>query len=153
MADAAMMTIRRVSAAAVLVLGLGGCGDLLEVSNPGSLQEGQLSDPSLEPFLINGAIGEFQFAFVTYVFWSGVLADETFTDHPSNFREISRHSFNDLDIANEDVYEALQRARQSADDAADRVKKMQGANAASSLNVARALVYGGYAYVLLAEGF
>jgi hypothetical protein len=153
MADAAMMTLRRVSAAALLVLGLGGCGDLLEVSNPGSLQEGQLSDPSLEPFLINGAIGEFQFAYVTYVFWSGVLADETFTDHPSNFREVSRHNFNDLDIANEDVYGTLQRARQSADDAADRVKKMQGANAASSLNVARALVYGGYAYVLLAEGF
>lgn len=150
-----MATLRRAGAgaAAALMLGLAGCGDLLKVSNPGSLPEGQLDDPSLEQFLINGAIGEFQFAYVNYVFWSGVLADETFTDMASQFREISRHNFNDLDVTNEEVYGNLQRARQSADDATHRVKRMQGANAGSSLNVARALIYGGYAYVLLGEGF
>ncbi len=154
--DSALATLRRagVGAAAALVLGLAGCGDLLKVSNPGSLQEGQLDDPSLEQFLVNGAIGEFQFAYVNYVFWSGVLGDEVYTDHSTlNFREFSRHDFDDLDITNEQVFGNLQRARQSADDATDRVKKIQGAKAASSLNVARALIYGGYAYVLLGEGF
>ncbi|MEO7521339.1 MAG: hypothetical protein ABIW79_05935, partial [Gemmatimonas sp.] len=108
------------------------CGDVLGVRNPGSLQEERLSDPSLEAFLINGAIGEFQFAFASYAFASSMLADETFADHPTNSRDLSRHEFNDLDVANEQVYGNLQRARQSADDAVQRVKQMQGANAGSS---------------------
>ena len=74
-----MTTLRRAGTAAAIVLSLGGCGDLLKVSNPGSLQEGQLADPALEQFLINGAIGEFQAAFGNYALWSGVLADEAFT--------------------------------------------------------------------------
>jgi len=153
-ADAAMTAIGRVGAAAAVVLGLAGCDDLLKVSNPGALQEEQLDDPALEQFIINGAIGEFQFAYLNYAFWSGVLADEVFTDHSNPvLREFSLHNFNDLDGTNELVYASLQRARQSADDATDRVKKMLGANAASSLNVARALIYAGYSYVLLGEGF
>jgi hypothetical protein len=47
----------------------------------------------------------------------------------------------------------VQRARQSADDAAARLKTLSGAGAASDLNVARALAYGGYSYVLLGEGW
>jgi len=153
-ASAARTALRRVGAATVIALGLTGCDGLLRVSNPGSLQEEQLTDPALEQFVINGAIGAFQFAYVNYAFWSGVLADEAFTDHSNvSFREFSLHSFNDLNTPNDDVYGSLQVARQSADAAADRVKKMLGAGAASSLNVARALVYGGYAYVLLGEGF
>jgi hypothetical protein len=154
-ADAAMNTLRRVGIGATIVLGMGGCDELLQVNDPGSLQEGQLADPALEQFIINGVIGEFQFAYAYYAFWSGVLADEAFTDHSGNldFGEISLHDFNDDNTTNRSVYEYLQRARQAADDATDRVKKMQGANAASSLNVARALIYGGYAYVLLGEGF
>ena len=155
MADSAMGSRRRVGTAVVaaLLLCMTGCGDLLKVSNPGTLEEAKLSDPTLEQFLINGVIGEFQYAYVNYVFWSGMLADETFADHPTNSRDLSRHTFNDLDVANENLYGNLQRARQSADDATQRIKLMQGANAGSSLNIARALIYGGYAYVLLGEGF
>ena len=155
MADDAMTALRRLGAAAGLVLGLAGCDDLLKVSSPGSLQEGQLSDPALEQFLVNGAIGEFQFSYVNYALWSGALADESFTDHSVNVsaRDLSLHNFNDLNATNELVYSSLQRARQSADDATARVKKMQGASATSSLNVARALIYAGYSYVLLGEGF
>ncbi|MEO7520587.1 MAG: hypothetical protein ABIW79_02100, partial [Gemmatimonas sp.] len=141
------------AASILLLLCQTACGDVLGVRNPDSLQEERLSDPSLEAFLINGAIGEFQFAFANYAFASSMLADEAFADHPSNSRELSRHDFTDLDVANEAVYGNLQRARQSADDAVQRVKQMQGANAGSSLNVARALIYGGYTYVLLGEGF
>jgi starch-binding outer membrane protein, SusD/RagB family len=133
---------------------LSACGDVLKVANPGILEEGRLDDPALEPFLVNGAIGEFQFAFVTYAMWSATLADEAFMDHTTpSFRELSLHRFTDLNTSNEAVYAALQRARQSADDAVIRVKHMQGAKAVTSLNVARALIYGGYSYTLLGEGF
>jgi hypothetical protein len=153
-AGVALAALRRVAAGSAIVLGLAGCDGLLQVTNPGSLEEEHLSDPSLEQFIINGVIGEFQFAYVNYAFSSGVLADEVFTDHPNvSFRELSLHDFHDLNAFNEFVYENLQRARQSADDATDRLQKMLGAGAATSLNLARALIYGGYSYVLLGEGF
>lgn len=149
-----MNALRRIGGATALVLVAGGCGDLLKVSSPGTLEEGQLDDPSSEQFVVNGAIGEFQFAYGAYVLFSGALSDEVFTDHANEpFREISLHAFNDLNVTNREVYSNIQRARQSADDATERVKKMQGANAGSSLNVARALIYAGYSYVLLGEGF
>ncbi len=130
------------------------CSDLLKVSDPGSIQGGQLNDPALEQLEVNGVIGEFQYAFGNYALWSGVLADEVFTDHTNvSVREFSLHNFNDLNTINADVYENLQRTRQSADDASLRLKGFLGANAATSLNMARVMAYGAYSYVLLAEGF
>lgn len=147
--------VRRRVGAVALALSAAGCDGLLKVSNPGSLDEGQLTNPLLEQFVINGAIGEFQLAYVTYAFWSGVLADEVYTDHSNNtnFRELSLHHFDDLNATNDSVYRGLQRARQSADDATGLLRTMLGDKAASSLNVARALIYAGYSYVLLGEGF
>lgn len=137
-----------------MTLAFAACDGVLEVSNPGSLQEGQLADPALQQFIVNGAIGEFQYAYGRYALWSGVLADEVYSDHTDAFvRALARHEFDDLNTINDDVYTSLQRARQSADDATARVKLMLGANAASNLDVARTLAYGGYAYVLLGEGF
>jgi hypothetical protein len=145
---------RRAALVTAIVLGAIGCGDILDVSNPGALQESQLDDPALEQFVINGVIAEFQFAYGNYALWSGVLADETFSDHSNvAFRDFALHSFDDGSVPDSSVYASLQRARQAADDAAERIKKMRGDKAASSLNVARALIYGGYAYVLLGEGF
>jgi len=140
--------------AAAFPLGVTACDGLLKVSNPGSVEEGQLDDPVLEPFIINGVIGEFQYAYTNYAFLSGVLADEGFLDHQNiNHREFGLHSFNDINVDNELVYGSLQQARQAADDATDRLKKIAGANAGANLNVARALIYGGYSYVFLGEGF
>jgi hypothetical protein len=145
---------RRATLFTGIALGAISCGGLLDVSNPGALEESQLDDPALEQFMINGVIGEFQFAYGNYALWSGVLADETFSDHPNfGLRDFALHAVDDGNATDSLIYASLQKARQSADDAADRIKKIQGARAASSLNVARALIYGGYAYVLLGEGF
>ena len=149
-----MASIRRFGIAAVLVVISAACKDVLSVSNPGALQESQLTDPALEQFLVNGAIGEFQYAQGYYSLWSSVLADESYTDHTEvGIRELSQHAFNDLNGTNEAVFGNISRAVASADDAVTRLKLMLGANAGSSLSVARALTYGGYAYVLLGEGF
>src|SRR3954471_3306934 len=104
-----MRTLRRAAVATSIALGVAGCDGLLKVNNPASLQEGQLDDPVLEPFIINGVIGEFQFAYTNYAFFSGVLADEGFLDHPNvNFREFALHSFIDINTTNELVYGSLQ---------------------------------------------
>ena len=137
-----------------MVFSVAACSDLLDVSDPGSIQGEQLNNPALETLLVNGVIGEFQVAYGGYTLWSGVLADEVFTDHTNiAVREFSLHNFNDLNDINEGVYENLQRTRQSADDASARLREMLGGTAASSLNLARVYAYGAYSYVLLAEGF
>ena len=144
----------RVFCAAAALAMLSACDSLLEVSDPGSIQSGQLEDPALENLLVNGVIGEFQFAYGYYALWSGVLADEVFTDHTNvSVREFSLHNFNDLNDITTGAYENIHRARQSADDASARLKTMLGTNASSSLNMARVMAYGAYSYVLLAEGF
>ena len=137
-----------------MVLSVAACSDLLDVSDPGSIPGEQLTNPALENLLVNGVIGEFQVAYGSYVLWSGVLADEVFTDHTNvAVREFSLHNFIDLNETNEGVYVNLQRTRQSADDASARLKEMLGGTAASSLNLARVYAYGAYSYVLLGEGF
>jgi hypothetical protein len=152
--EAAMKKLSRIAAFAVLALAVAGCKDVLSVNNPSAIQEGQLTDPALAQLIINGAIGEFQYAYGQYAQWSGALSDEVFFDHTTvDVRDFSEHNFGDLNSVNSGVYEYIQRARQSGDDAADRLKSMLGAAASSDLNVARALAYGGYSYVLLGEGF
>ena len=139
---------------ALLLASATACSGILDVQNPGAIQEGQLADPALQQLIVNGAIGEFQYAYGQYAQWSAVLSDEAFTDHTNvDVRQFSLHDFTDLNTINSGVYEYLQRARQSADDAADRLKAMLGSGASSSLHIARVLAYGGYAYTLLGEGF
>jgi len=149
-----MRTIWKFSTCATIALAASGCSDLLEITNPGAIPEERLTDPALELLMINGAIGEFQFAYGYYALWSGVLTDEVFTDHTNvSVRDFSLHNFGDLNDITTGAYENIQRARASADDAVDRLKSLLGPGAATSLNVARALTYGGYSYVLLGEGF
>jgi hypothetical protein len=70
-----------------------------------------------------------------------------------NIRDFSLHTFDDGSSTDSLVYASLQRTRQAADDAVERIRKFASVTPASKLNVARALIYGGYAYVLLGEGF
>lgn len=142
------------SALIAALCGLPSCDSLLKVNNPGALDEEELANPALETFIVNGAIGEFQYAFGIYALWSSAMADETLADHTnSDYRAISHHDFTDANTVNDQVFANIQRARQSADDATARIKQMQGRKADGSINVARVLIYGGYAYVLLGEGF
>ena len=150
----AMRRIRTIGAFALVAIAIAGCNDALSISNPGAIQEGQLADPALVQLITNGAIGEFQYAYGQYAQSSAILGDEAFTDHTNvDFRDFSEHNFGDLNTVNSLTYEYVQRARQSADDAADRLKALLGASASSDLNVARVLAYGGYSYVLLGEGW
>jgi hypothetical protein len=150
----AMKRIRKIGAVAAIGIAIAGCNDALSISNPGAIQEGQLADPALVQLITNGAIGEFQYAYGQYAQWSAVLSDEAYTDHTNvDVRDFSEHKFGDLNTINSTEYEYVHRARQSADDAADRLKSLLGAAATSDLNVARVLAYGGYSYVLLGEGW
>ena len=152
--EAATKQIRKIGAIVAIAIAIAGCNDVLTVENPGAIQEGQLTDPALVQLIVNGAIGEFQYAYGQYAQSSAILSDEAYTDHTNvDFRDFSEHNFGDLNTVNSTNYEYVQRARQSADEAAARLKSLLGAAASSDLNVARVLAYGGYSYVLLGEGW
>ena len=92
----AAMKLRLILAFAAITLAPAGCNDALSVSNPGAIKEGQLADPALVQLIVNGAIGEFQYAYGQYAQWSGVLADETFTDHTNvDVRDFSARFLDD----------------------------------------------------------
>jgi len=149
---------RRVSAAPLaLLLGLAtaGCDSLLDATNPAFIAETQLTDPALEQLVVNGAIGEFQYALGYYILYSSSWTDETYIDHTEvNIREMTLRSTRESNTVNAATFANLHRARQSAEDGMERLKVMLGdANAAKSLNMATLMAYGGYAYTFLGEGF
>ncbi|MEP6550138.1 MAG: hypothetical protein ABJB95_03085, partial [Gemmatimonadales bacterium] len=149
-----VMNLCRIVMFATLGVVVGACNDALSVTNPGAIQEGQLVDPALKQLIVNGAVGEFQYAYGQYAQWSAVLSDEAYTDHTNvDVRDFSEHNFGDLNTINSTTYEYVQRARQSADDATDRLKSLLGTAASSDINVATALAYAGYSFVLLGEGW
>ena len=153
-AAAAAMKLGLIATFAAFVCSLSACNDVLSVSNPGAIQEGQLGDPALKQLIVNGAVGEFQYAYGQYAQWSAVLSDEAYTDHTNvDVRDFSEHNFGDLNTINSTTYEYVQRARQSGDDATDRLKTLLGTGASSDINVATVLAYAGYSYVLLGEGW
>jgi hypothetical protein len=149
--------LRLSATVAALVTGMSaaGCDNLLDVTNPRYISEDQLVDPALEQLVVNGVVGEFQYAYGYYALYSAALSDEAFFDHTEvNIRELTLRNIRDANTVNAAIYSNLHRARQSAEDGVVRLTTMLGdANAAKSLNLATVLAYGAYAYTLLGEGF
>lgn len=148
---------RHTAAALALLAGVAssGCDGLLDATNPAFISESQLTDPALEQLVVNGVIGEFQYAYGYYALYSSAMTDETFIDHTQvDIRELTLRNIQESNTVNAAIYANLHRARQSAEDGMERLKAMLGdANAARSLNMATIMAYGGYAYTLIAEGF
>lgn len=149
---------RRLTAAAVALLAgvaSAGCDSLLDATNPAFISEDQLTDPALQQLVVNGVIGEFQYAYGYYALYSSAMTDETYIDHTQvDIRELTLRNIQESNTVNAAIYSNLHRARQSAEDGIERLKVMLGdANAGRSLNVATLMAYGGYAYTLIAEGF
>ncbi len=141
-------------AIALLALVFAGCDGILDVDNPGAIQEDQLDDPAMEELIVNGVRGEFQYTHSYASLYTGMFTDELMGNHtyfptiPVFLRTIEPDN---VYVGN--VYAFWQRARQSADDAVERLTNILGDEASSSLNLARVHAYGGYSYVLIGETF
>ncbi len=148
---------RGVAATMALLVGLAaaGCNNLLDVTNPEFISQEQLTDPALEQLVVNGVVGEFQYAYGYYALYSSAMTDETFIDHTQvDIRELTLRNILESNTVNAAIYANLHRARQSAEDGIDRLTEMLGeAEAGRSLNMATIMAYGAYAYTLLGEGF
>jgi hypothetical protein len=144
----------RLQMIAVVVAGMAlltSCDDLLSVNDPGAIELDQLSDPKLEQLIFNGVLSEFQYSFNYLAHSASILSDEVYTDHTNlDYREFSLFDIRVGNILNNNTYTFLQKARVSAEDAAERIDGFSDAN---PLNVAESYAYAGYANLMLGLHF
>lgn len=131
---------------------LAGCGDdLLTVDNPGAVNAPELMDSTLIAELSLTALSDFQRAYDMAAYAGAILGDEAITGH--NFTQWQEIDLRIVDDQNDvgGVYSSLQVARSSAEGMTERLRELLGADAGSSLYVARTLAFAGYSNLMLAE--
>lgn len=159
---------RRAAAAlalALLAAGQAACGNLLEVTNPNSVQDDDLANPALAATLVNSALGQFECALAQYVVSAGVLSGEYI--NASAWLDINGWGWRGVELytvpggcpTNRDAtalgaYTPLQQARYMAESAIARIEAYP-ADAVPRRDERLGLLaaYAGYAYTLLGEGF
>ena len=154
--------------ATLLALGLAAttaCNSLLAVDNPGRVPVEDLSDPSLMPVLESAAIGTFECGIINYAGTAGMLSGEYWSangfvnNHPWEWRGVVQikqepgscnYGTNSTFMG---FYTPLQQARYQLADTYARAEKFTDAQVPTRAKILTEMrAYGGYAYLLLAEG-
>ncbi len=151
--------------AAMTALGTGvvsACSTLLEADAPSRILESTLLQASNAPVIVAGAVADFECAFGNYVLSAGTLADE-FSDSQANAAtwDIDRRTnvpatalYSTGGCNGFGIYTPLSTARFQADQAVKLLEKWTDTEVPGRTTlIARAAAYGGYAYVLMGEGF
>ncbi len=141
------------AAALALAVALTGCDSLLEVENPSVIDEEDVTDPAFIPQMVNAAINEFQTNYSFLAFAGAILTDEAVNGHNyEQWRDI------DLRIVEYDnsqlltINQYMQQARAVGEDMTSRLREVVD-NPGSSIELATALAYTGYAYTRMGEYF
>jgi len=154
-----------IAAAFALVAATTACNQLLSVDNPGRVPADALADPGLIPALEAGALQQFQCGWEQYVITGGVLSGEywvsnQFVDsHTWEWRSVPDVKANAGGCPTSRTqtfmgfYTPLQQARFQLDDLGKRLATFTDAQVPNRARIqAEAAAYGGYTYLLLAEG-
>ena len=148
-------SVRIVSCIASLGLAalVGGCQ--LDVTNPGPIQADNLNDPKALTAVVNGAGRDLAEALNWVAYTGAAVAREIFpAGSTGSFGITPRQQAGTLaDDDGNDWWNQAQRARWTAEDAVERVKRVAGPSATSSATLAQALIWAGYANRLLGENF
>lgn len=152
-------------AAFVAVVALGACNTnkLLDVDFPGQIPSSQIGDPSLAAVLVRSTIGDFECAYSNYMSGSSVHSDEYETSNSNvplanwGERTITADE-NDYSIGtcegNFGMNLTLHTARFQAEDVSKRLAGWTDQQVSGRVSLqAQAKIYGGYAYLLMGEGF
>jgi hypothetical protein len=139
-----------------VAIGLGGCGDILDVENPNNLVESELSNPASAASLVNGASGTVARGIGGLLGIYSTASDEaTLIGSRDGWRELDigdlanpRNEFTD------DAFRYIAQARFTADEA---VKRLEGFDAEQKLtdrsDLARAYQFAAIAYITIADMF
>jgi hypothetical protein len=152
--------------ALALVASLAACDSLLEVENPGAVEASDLDNPALAQTLVNGALGQFECAYTSYVISTSLLADETI--NASGWLNINGWGWRGLELetitgscptgrtaTGLGAYTPLQQAAYLTSDGARLIEGFDEADVGGDKAEMLALLeaYGAYARLLLGEGF
>ncbi|HEX8361907.1 MAG TPA: hypothetical protein VF613_17440 [Longimicrobium sp.] len=150
--------VRAAALAALLALpaALAGCGDFLEVENPGFIEEPKLSDSTYIPLMVNGVIGEYQATQSVYAYRTAVFTDELRNHFGAAGGE--EYLFDQRRVTPDNgthsffLYAPMQRTRFLADSVASRLRGLLADSAGRDRRLARVQAYSGHSYLILAEG-
>lgn len=154
-------------AAGLLLVGLlVGCDSLLEVENPGAVEAADLENPALARTILNGALGQFECAYTSYVISTSLLADETINS--SGWLNINGWGWRGLELetitgscptgrnaTGLGAYTPLQQAVYLTSDGSRLIESFPEEEVTGNKTEMLGLLagYGGYAHLLLGEGF
>lgn len=151
--------------AILLLLVLGACSNLLDVSNPAQVEEADLDNPALAETMMNSALGRFECALVNYIIAAAVLNEEFL--HGSSWVSLGPHARRETSLEEETggcpsdrstpdtgAYTPLQQARYLAEDGARRIEAFPDEAVPNKTEMLGWLAaYAGYATLLLGEGW
>jgi len=132
---------------------LAGCGDWLEVTNPGAIENPALEDPAYLQLMYDGVFGDFQPAFAWTALFSGAFTDELRMHHTffENLEMDERRVTENNATYALAVFNGLHRTRFLADSVAGRYRALLGDSVDHDVRYAGTLAVSGYAWTLLAE--
>ncbi len=155
--------ISRLMIPAAFVATLGACGSLLDVEFPGRIPSEQINDPGLAAVLTRSVIGDFECAYSNYMSGSAVHSDEYETANSNvplaNWGERTIDADQDDYVVgscegNFGMQRTLHTARFQSEDIYNRLNGWTDAQVAGRAGLmATVRAYGGYAYLLMGEGF
>ena len=144
---------RRLLGVATLLLSLGACSDVLEVSNEQDILDQNLDTPEAVTPLMNGVIGDYALAYANAIDIVGLFGQELI--HTGSFptwREVESGIGTRPSATGNGIYQNASRAIWVADTAAVRFRKVLP-DAEKRLELATVLVWGGFAHFMLADNF
>jgi hypothetical protein len=147
------LPVRRLAGALALVLTLGACKDVLEVSNEQDILDNNLDTPDAVTPLMNGVIGDYALAYATAIDIVGLFGQELI--HTGSFptwREVETGIGTRPSATGNQIYQNAERAIWVADTSAVRLRKVL-ADAEKRFELATVLVWGGFAHFQLADNF
>jgi hypothetical protein len=144
---------RRLLGLASVVLFVGACSDILEVSNEQDILDQNLDSPDAVTPIMNGVIGDYALAYANAIDIVGLFGQELI--HTGSFptwREVENGIGTRPSATGNQVYQNASRAIWVADTAAVRFRQALP-DAEKRFELATVLVWGGFAHFMLADNF
>jgi len=146
------MHLTRIQSALALmcILSLAGCGDFLDVTNPGPVEDDALDRPEAMPALVHGMSSDLSYALSRMSYITALAAGEQSSSGSYLWTKAVAGGVMDIDEA-PDVWGAMQRARWVAESGLARMQAVLGSDFESSPLAARAYLHAAYSNRMLGE--